>query len=388
MKIFVETIRIKGRTFSLYISDEPLREQQNEIILTKRDLDRRWIESICKNSDGHICDEKNRFFLLLYWVYSFSRKSFFEDSIMLYGDWENIPRGRLLDRYYKEILKDFMKENGYKFTIFKDHRRLYFEKYIIPYHVFSIKEYFSPTGLYVLWRIGYYSALYANICARLLFARLSVSTAKLPKGWKYQRIKTNGKSGNKFYRTIDKNNKEYIVKCGKYLDDEYDLARFLAKKTTHPEYYVLPHEEMSSKKVLFYDYIDGEGLDELISKRQLSKNELYILKEFLKNILDDLQRAGVLHCDIQPSNIIAIKGDGKEIVSYKLLDFGCARIKKEKDSNRKESLMKKYENQHKGSTFRAGKHRVDDVASALYLLLQIDANELSIEEIGTGYEPT
>ena len=79
--------------------------------------------------------------------------------------------------------------------------------------------------------------------------------------------------------------------------------------------------ESNGTAYIVMEYVDGSGLNDVVAKRgPMRKQELFPILQPLLRDLAILHRAGVIHRDISPDNLILTK-EGK----LKLLDFGAAR---------------------------------------------------------------
>lgn len=97
------------------------------------------------------------------------------------------------------------------------------------------------------------------------------------------------------------------------LDKEFDIGVNLS----HP---ALPHYHEFHRDYIVMDFIDGQTLSDLIRNRDpwlaQEKNLLYVLRT-LVDVVDYLHRHNVIHCDINPDNIM-ITANGHNLV---LIDF-------------------------------------------------------------------
>jgi serine/threonine protein kinase len=77
--------------------------------------------------------------------------------------------------------------------------------------------------------------------------------------------------------------------------------------------------DTSGTHYIIFEHIAGETLDEIIEKRCLSEGELRQLLLGLLDGLDAVHKAGAIHRDVKPSNIL-VRSDGTPV----LFDFGAA----------------------------------------------------------------
>ncbi|MQX36379.1 protein kinase domain-containing protein [Roseospira navarrensis] len=73
---------------------------------------------------------------------------------------------------------------------------------------------------------------------------------------------------------------------------------------------------------LVMEYVDGPSLADLIGRRRFSVGEVRQLRDRLAGALAETHRAGIVHRDISPDNIVLQDGD---INQPKIIDFGIAR---------------------------------------------------------------
>ena len=90
--------------------------------------------------------------------------------------------------------------------------------------------------------------------------------------------------------------------------------------------------EQNNTAYLVMEYLEGETFAQMVKRHgPLSMELLLKLLEPIFNALESVHRAGIIHRDISPDNLIVVK-DG----TVKLMDFGCAR---EIDSEQTMSVM-------------------------------------------------
>ncbi|MEW5846135.1 MAG: serine/threonine-protein kinase [Bacteroidota bacterium] len=140
--------------------------------------------------------------------------------------------------------------------------------------------------------------------------------------------------------------------CSTYLGLSKELGRKVVVKRYHPwvnsspAYFWRIHREAETtatcsglnSELLFFDgvyylvtdYVDGVSFKDLTRwryHRQLNYSDLITLSVKALLALDRVHRAGFVHCDIKPSNIIVTSSNPKSIVDgdVKIIDFGMAR---------------------------------------------------------------
>lgn len=125
-------------------------------------------------------------------------------------------------------------------------------------------------------------------------------------------------------------NKRFAIKSirSKYTTDPAFLARFDKEAKTqallqHPN--IIQVTDFIAEGDHFYlvmEYVEGKGLNELISEDRLAEEmSLAIARDVLKS-LDYAHSKGVIHRDIKPSNIMVDSIDSDNCA--KLMDFGIA----------------------------------------------------------------
>jgi serine/threonine protein kinase len=120
---------------------------------------------------------------------------------------------------------------------------------------------------------------------------------------------------------------------GNYAHDEEFIARFrrearLAASLNHPNIVTTYDFDQGEDGALFIamEYIDGIKLSELIrSKGALAIERAIWLAGQIAEGLNAAHRAGVIHRDIKPDNIMVSGED--EFETIKLMDFGIARLR-------------------------------------------------------------
>ena len=117
----------------------------------------------------------------------------------------------------------------------------------------------------------------------------------------------------------------------KTLTDEFAnsgdrIARFKREATllasfSHPHIAtVYSHEELDGQHCLVMEYVEGQGLDELIEASALSLSEIIQISIQTASALEVAHNNGVVHRDLKPANIRITSS-----FSVKVLDFGLAK---------------------------------------------------------------
>jgi serine/threonine protein kinase len=100
-----------------------------------------------------------------------------------------------------------------------------------------------------------------------------------------------------------------------------DEARAMAA-VSHPNLAVVYGIEMwDEKPLLMVEYLPGGTLRDRLGTRLLSPIAAIDVAVTLAEVLDELHRSGIIHCDVKPSNIGFTRSG-----AVKLLDFGLARL--------------------------------------------------------------
>ena len=109
-------------------------------------------------------------------------------------------------------------------------------------------------------------------------------------------------------------------------DDDDTAARFkreasLLASLNHPHIAtVYSHEELDGLHCLVMEFVEGQGIDDLLSTSQLSLVESLQLSRQIASALEAAHNHGVVHRDLKPANI-RVNG----ALTAKVLDFGLAK---------------------------------------------------------------
>lgn len=91
------------------------------------------------------------------------------------------------------------------------------------------------------------------------------------------------------------------------------------------------------------EYVEGETLAEVMSRRLLTLNETIELGIQTADALDHAHEQGIMHRDIKPENIM-ISGEDNSKMMVKVLDFGIARLVDSTDEEGEEEEEKEEDN--------------------------------------------
>src|SRR4051812_16274251 len=113
-------------------------------------------------------------------------------------------------------------------------------------------------------------------------------------------------------------------------DDPTEVERFeregdVLAELEHPAIvrYITHGIRALGERYLVTEWLDGEDLEERLSKKRLTPAESLTLVRGVAVALAAAHARGVMHRDIKPSNIFLLGGSVEQV---KLLDFGIARF--------------------------------------------------------------
>src|SRR5262249_34999824 len=102
-------------------------------------------------------------------------------------------------------------------------------------------------------------------------------------------------------------------------------------RLNHPEIATI-HElfEAQNALLLVMELVRGETLESICSRVQaLPPASAASLAHKILSALDHAHRAGIVHCDVKPANVMVIDGGG-----IKVMDFGTAHMRGPRTTNR------------------------------------------------------
>ena len=111
-------------------------------------------------------------------------------------------------------------------------------------------------------------------------------------------------------------------------EDLFERESGILYKLQHPQipkFEALLQTRVDGKQSLFIvqEYVEGESYWELLKRYdRLSEAEVTEMIWELLPVLEHIHRAGLIHRDISPDNLIRRQSDGKTV----LIDFGCVKI--------------------------------------------------------------
>jgi serine/threonine protein kinase len=79
----------------------------------------------------------------------------------------------------------------------------------------------------------------------------------------------------------------------------------------------------SSHVYIAYEYVPGRTLREALQSHRLSERDVVEVAAQVLDALAHAHRAGIVHRDVKPSNVLLENGDG---IAVRLLDFGLAQF--------------------------------------------------------------
>jgi len=133
------------------------------------------------------------------------------------------------------------------------------------------------------------------------------------------------------YKAVDETlDREVAIKVLHFdLANPRAIRRFCAEATTlaklnHPAIATI-HELFESKRVLLLvmELVRGETLESICSRvPALPAPSAASLADTILSALDHAHRAGVVHCDVKPANVMVTESGG-----IKIMDFGTARVR-------------------------------------------------------------
>ena len=146
----------------------------------------------------------------------------------------------------------------------------------------------------------------------------------------YQLIRVVGRGAmGVVYEAVDTHlNRTVAIKTlpEEFAGDDDTAARFkreasLLASLNHPHIAtVYSHEELEGLQCLVMEFVEGQGIDDLLSTSQLSLAESLQLARQIASALEAAHNHGVVHRDLKPANI-RVTG----ALAAKVLDFGLAK---------------------------------------------------------------
>lgn len=357
-----------------------------DVVLTERDIDIRWLDEICryieKSKTGKLSYDNidDRKYILLYLIFSTRRRIFLEDIIDI-GEWDELytikNEGFDFQSYYWNKLNQFMMEKGYKYKMLKANMNLYCGEIRIPYKTYNWNEKCSiaEVALFITRIRGYLVGRwgYGLSCIGKTVSRKKVRNYLKNDYVEVKDLNFPSQSGCLLFQGTKSNGEKRFIKYGGLLGadikDEYLAVKWLVKNTKKASYYLLPRYVDSRGNKIEYDYEQRQiRLKEIVKTRSLYNEEFDKLLDFLIAVLEDIKKYHVVHRDIHPDNILVQLDEEGKIISYRLIDFGCACIH---EVLRKENWRDRRKNKYAGSMFRYSVNGWNDAASALFLVLEL-----------------
>ena len=103
--------------------------------------------------------------------------------------------------------------------------------------------------------------------------------------------------------------------------DRFKREATLLASFSHPNIAtVFSHEELEDQHCLVMEYVEGQGLDDVIASTDLSHSEILQIALEISSALEVAHNHGVVHRDLKPANIRLTSS-----FKVKILDFGLAK---------------------------------------------------------------
>jgi serine/threonine protein kinase len=172
------------------------------------------------------------------------------------------------------------------------------------------------------------SSLQADPGSQNTEAYLNDYERALPRHYKLIRLLGRGGMAEVFLALDERLNRSVAIKFlnSEFRRDPERMRRFLgearaASALNHPNILII-HDigENEGVQYIVSEYVQGDTLTALIRRRELSMNEAINVTTQIASALSASHRAGIVHRDIKPDNIM-VRRDG----SVKVLDFGLAK---------------------------------------------------------------
>ena len=385
MKLFIDDILIENDfNRELIVGDCLRKDGTDSIVLTKNSIDSKWITNIKNNSinkDGlFVADRHNRFYILLYLIFSFKRRVHFADYLHLYifdNDFTVLPVSKDVQEVLWDKLESFMRENSYSWRLIRDDGFVYRVRGRVPFSYYSKSEWFSFIGIKTLALSTIHSLQRKYIkCLSDIWkktARRRIS-CELKKHYDtVDSVHIVSGSGNLFYKASD-NKKSVFVKAGNRhftdIEAEINAVKFLCDKTSRQELYLIPEIAPFSSCMLLSSFNKQVTLKDAQEMNMMGSNEIAELIDFCIDTVKDMKSIGFLHRDIQPANFLLKMDNSNKIVGFKLMDFGCAVIEhKTQDKSIRQLIINRYA----GNKYRLSVDQWNDAASMFYMIIQLKA---------------
>ncbi|MCR4937694.1 MAG: protein kinase [Lachnospiraceae bacterium] len=340
----------------------------NLIILGKDDICPEWMEDIKKDNDGAA------FYFFLFFLLSIRKRLYIDDRERLVK-MDPLKPDILPDTgEYGKRLFDHVKERGYKLALFKGHRELYRQQSYLLNN--------TGAGSLFLSDIKTAAFFYKEKLSELT-AFAGIDTENRLKGrYLIKKIKAHFKDCS-VIKPADSRTHSIFLKCmeedGRLLFvkgnaaksgsiiNELKAAAYLRRHSKNVSLYLLPERAFFEKRFAVYPYCEGESLKKVMEERSLFAEELRRLSLFIADVVEDLSAAGLVHCDIQPDNIL-LMDDGEGNTCFKLSDFGCASLKGKKLPV---SVYAPAEIFYSGKEYRFADNGWDDSVSSFYMLKDV-----------------
>lgn len=139
--------------------------------------------------------------------------------------------------------------------------------------------------------------------------------------WKWHR-------GSKYFRAVAANGEQLFIKAdGDYHLLENEVNACTSVRPTAGINSRFPnlrfYDFMDEYRFAAFDWIDGEPLSRFLLREQTKENVLFVTSEIVQ-ALEDIGRAGIVHRDFTPENLLVTLDNATQPRSIVLIDFAFA----------------------------------------------------------------
>ena len=395
MKLYVDDVLVEDDfNIELVIGSSKQKLNDEYLVLTRNSIDYKWIEDIRKNSTEangvSVIDKRNRFYLILYLVFSLKRRVHFADYLLLYSfsdDLTILPAAEDIQEFLWKKIKSFMKDNLYSWKLIKDTGFACKVRGQIPFSYYSKSEWLTLTGAKALAvyvshtfqrRIArFMSQLWKKIAYRRIYCNLKKNYDHV------EALKIRSGSGNLFFKASDGSHSVFVKAGNRFFTDiesEVNAIKYLTNNTINHELYVIPKIAASSNYTLISEYDPKQvTLEDAIEQGMVGLKEIALLIDSCIEMAKDMKAIGFVHRDIQPANFIVKMDKDNNISGFRLMDFGCAVIGAKKTGR---NIRQKIIDRYAGNKYRISCDQYNDAASMFYMILQLKGFSWNLFKIG------